>query len=176
MERFISLQSGVNLYIREAFVEDAERLHDFYKRVTAQTEFLITTPDEVFDVATEKQMIRIYRSQHNRLYLVAFVSSDLVGTLKIAGNRRKRTCHVAELSIAVDKEWRGLGIGSALMEEGLEWARKHGIERIELTVVDSNVRAMRLYEKFGFTVEGIKKKAVKLSDGYHDVYIMARLL
>ncbi len=176
MERFLKLKSGVNLFIREAFVEDAERLHDFYKKVTSETEYLITKPEEVFDVPTERQMIRIYRNQHNRLYLVALTSSNVVGTLKLAGNRRKRVEHVAELSIAVLKDWWGFGIGGALMESAIEWARGHGIERIELTVVDENERAIKLYEKFGFAVEGIKKKAAKLSTGYRDVYMMALLL
>ena len=62
------------------------------------------------------------------------------------------------------------------MEELISWARAVGVKRIELSVVEGNDRAIRLYEKFGFSLEGVKRKAVLLEDGYRNVLIMAKLL
>ncbi len=176
VDKFFTLKDGRGIFVREAFVEDAERLHEFYVKVTSETEFLITLPEEVFDVASERNLIRIYRSSYNRLYLIAFYSTQVIGTLKLAGNRRKRVAHVAELSIAVKKDFWGLGVGSILMQEAIEWAKEHEIKRIELTVVDSNERAIKLYKKFGFIEECRMKMATVLSDGFHDLILMAKLL
>ena len=175
IEEFFHLKSGKVVYMREARVEDADRLHAFYKLVTSETEYLITCPDEVLSPSEERALIRIYQNLFNRLYLVVFRGSEILATLKIAGARRKRMAHSGELSIVVKKAYWGQGIGKKLMETGLSWA-KGVLERVELNVVDSNERAIALYEKLGFKLEGIKKKAVKLSDGYHDIYMMAKLL
>jgi RimJ/RimL family protein N-acetyltransferase len=174
IEEFFSLKNGTIVHIREARVEDAERLHTFYKAVTAETEFLITKPNEVFSVMEERGLIRIYQSSYNRLYLVAFHGPEVIATLKIAGGRRKRLSHSGELSIAVRKKYWGQGLGRRLMELGLDWA-KDVLKRVELNVVDSNERAIKLYESMGFQVEGVKRKAVNLQDGFHDVYMMAKI-
>ncbi len=174
IEEFFRLKDGRVVHIRESRVEDAESLHAFYKAVTTETEFLITEPDEVLGVAEERALIKIYQNLFNRLYLVALYGSKIVATLKIAGARRKRMSHTGELSIAVRKDFWGQGLGRRMMELGLDWAE--GIlKRVELNVVDNNERAIKLYENLGFKLEGIKKRAVRLSDGFHDIYIMAKL-
>ena len=174
MDEFFRLKNGIVVLIREARVEDAERLHAFYRVVTSETEFLITKPDEIFSVSEERGLIRIYSSMRNRLYLVALHGSSVIASLKIAGERRKRLSHSGELSIAVRKDYWGQGLGRRMMEKALSWA-EGVLERVELNVVDSNERAIKLYESLGFVVEGVKRRAVKLSDGYHDIYIMAKL-
>ncbi len=168
------LESGI--VIREARIEDARKLVSFYKKVTSETEFLITEPDEVHDETQERYMIRVYTQEWNRLYLVALDGSKIVGSLKFAGNRRRRTSHTGEMSIAVLKEKWGLGIGTALMEELIEWARTVGILKIELEVMENNSRAIRLYEKFGFQIECIRKMAVKCSKGFCDILRMVKFL
>ena len=173
---FYRLKDGRNVFIREAFVEDAERLHEFYEKVTSQTPYLITKPEEVLDVYSERQLIKMYSSMDNRLYLVAFYAANVVGMLKLAGNRRKRVKHVAELSIAVLEDFQGVGLGSTLMKLSLEWARLHGIKRVELTVIEENRRAIRLYEKFGFQVEGRLKSYARLDERFVDALLMAKLL
>ncbi len=174
IEEFFRLKNGKVVYMREARVEDADRLHAFYKLVTSETEYLITCPDEVLSPSEERALIRIYENLFNRLYIVVFQGSDVLATLKIAGARRKRLSHSGELSIVVRRDYWGQGIGKKIMETGLLWAQSV-LSRVELNVVDSNERAITLYEKMGFKLEGIKKRAVKLSDGYHDIYIMAKL-
>ncbi len=173
---FFTIKDGRKIYMREAFVEDAERLHEFYKKVTSETEYLITKPSEVYDEFSERQLIRLYRSQSNRLYIVAFYAAEIIGTLKLAGNRRFRVRHVAELSIAVLRDFQGLGVGSGMMSEALNWAKEHGIIRVELTVVESNKRAIEFYKKFGFEIEGRLKSYAKLSTGFVDAFLMAKFL
>jgi RimJ/RimL family protein N-acetyltransferase len=61
---------------------------------------------------------------------------------------------VAELGMMVDSAWRGRGVGSALLQAGIEWARSAGAHKVALQHWPTNERAVALYDKFGFVEEG----------------------
>jgi len=111
------------------------------------------------------------------LNLVAELDGEVVGgaglhTVISAVRRR----HAMALSISVAKAVQGRGVGTELMRALLDYAdRWAGILRIELTVWADNERAIRLYRRFGFEVEG-RLRAYGLRDGrYDDVLAMARI-
>ncbi len=81
--------------------------------------------------------------------------------------------HVARLGIGVRAADRGKGLGSRLMEAALAEAVSLGMERVELGVFASNTRAAALYRRFGFRVEGVRRRARKLDGVYDDVIMMA---
>jgi RimJ/RimL family protein N-acetyltransferase len=56
------------------------------------------------------------------------------------------------------------------------WARERGFHRLELTVMTHNERAIRLYKKMGFEVEGVKKHSLFVNGEYVDEYYMAKLI
>ena len=61
-------------------------------------------------------------------------------------------------NIAVKSTERGKGIGTFLMSELISRAKNNGVSRMTLEVKDGNTNAIKLYEKFGFKVEGVRKK------------------
>ncbi|MDD1774854.1 MAG: GNAT family N-acetyltransferase [Methanobacterium sp.] len=61
-------------------------------------------------------------------------------------------CDFYLAGVAVDEEFRGQGVGSLLLEEGVNMARKRGCERVVLDVALDNPGAKRLYERIGFKV------------------------
>ena len=79
------------------------------------------------------------------------------------------------LQMGVRKDYRGQRIGTDLLNEALQEAKKRGLERVELGVYPSNLPAIRLYEKYKFVVEGRKKRARKLDGNYDDIIDMALL-
>ena len=60
-----------------------------------------------------------------------------------------------------------------MLDTTIKAAKAFGLEKVELEVYTSNTPAIKLYEKFGFVCEGIKKKARKLDREYYDVMIMS---
>lgn len=70
-------------------------------------------------------------------------------------------------------EFRGCGIGTALLREALPGARAFGFTRIELGYRGGNSRVAALYERFGFVREGVQRKAVRVDGVYEDLICMA---
>jgi len=75
--------------------------------------------------------------------------------------------------MGVHQDFRGRGLGQRLIDRTIADAKQKGLERIELEVFASNTPAIKLYEKVGFVVEGVKQKARKLDDIYDDLIEMA---
>ena len=59
----------------------------------------------------------------------------------------------------LNEEYRGCGMGKALLGELLEWARRQGASRVELQFIDGNEGARRFWEKTGF--QPYARKAVR---------------
>jgi putative acetyltransferase len=78
--------------------------------------------------------------------------------------------------MAVHDDFHGQGVGSALMAAMLELADNWlGLRRIELTVFADNAAGVRLYEKFGFAIEGTARRYAMRGGEYVDAYYMARV-
>ncbi|KEI84598.1 GNAT family N-acetyltransferase [Clostridium botulinum] len=101
--------------------------------------------------------------------------NKVVGVIGLNINSNPRTKHVAALGMMVHKAYQGTGIGKKLMSEILDLADNWlMLARIELGVFTDNEKAIKLYEKFGFKIEGTKKYAAIKNGRYADEYIMAR--
>ncbi|MHB9943459.1 GNAT family N-acetyltransferase [Clostridium sporogenes] len=116
---------------------------------------------------------------HNDHLLVAEIKEEdekkIVGVIGLNVNSNPRTRHTASLGIMVHKAYQGTGIGKKLMSEILDLADDWlMLVRIELGVFTDNEKAIKLYEKFGFKIEGTKKYAAIKNGRYADEYIMAR--
>ena len=104
---------------------------------------------------------------------VAVEGKRVVGWCDIIPMKGIDFSHCGGMGMGVHKDYRGQGLGTRLLETTLDAAKEFGIERVELEVYTSNTRAIRLYEKFGFMLEGIKKKARKLDGEYYFIKVMA---
>lgn len=111
------------------------------------------------------------------LFIVAKVDGKIVGNLDLVRyGKWPKTDHVRYLDMAVLDGFRSIGIGNALMDYSIAWAKTKGLEKIILEVFSTNDRAIELYKKFGFVVEGINKRSVKLSGVDADIIQMGLFL
>jgi ribosomal protein S18 acetylase RimI-like enzyme len=104
---------------------------------------------------------------------VALRGEEVIGWCDISPMRFEGFTHCGRLGMGVRKDFRRLGIGRRLIDRTIHTAREKGLERIELEVLASNTPAIRLYEKVGFVVEGVKKKTRKIDGAYDDLVGMA---
>jgi RimJ/RimL family protein N-acetyltransferase len=104
---------------------------------------------------------------------VAVAGSDLLGSLHVEPSSHG----YGELGMAIVREWRGRGVGSALMVAAIEWAREQGLHKLSLGVWPHNAAAIALYRKFGFVEEGRRVKQMRRqSSELWDVVDMGLLL
>jgi len=83
---------------------------------------------------------------------------------------------VGELLIYLHQDYLNKGLGTHMMAFALDLSRKKGMYRVSLQVVRDNTRAIHLYEKMGFALEGILKDSYFGVDGYyHDELQMAKI-
>jgi RimJ/RimL family protein N-acetyltransferase len=93
--------------------------------------------------------------------LVAVAGDEIVGSLHVERSR----FGFGELGMAVAREWRGRGVGSALLAAAIEWAREQGLHKLSLSVFPHNAAAIALYRKFGFADEGRRVKQFRRANG-----------
>ena len=99
-------------------------------------------------------------------YIVAEQDGKIVGHALLDPMPLEAISHVFRLTIVVHPSYLGQGIGTALMKDLMNWAKQNpGVEKIELLVRATNLRAIRMYSKLGFMEEGRFKKRIRLADG-----------
>jgi putative acetyltransferase len=111
------------------------------------------------------------------LLLVAELGGIAVGSAGLhPASPSVRRRHALMLGISVLPEAQGRGVGAALMAAMCDYADNwYGALRLELGVYTDNVRAIGLYQKFGFEIEGTLRCHALRNGQYTDTYTMARL-
>jgi RimJ/RimL family protein N-acetyltransferase len=105
--------------------------------------------------------------------VLAVDGDNVVGWCDVVRDWREGFRHGGHLGMGLVPQYRGRGIGERLARGAIEAAFAAGMERIELEVFSSNVAAIALYDKLGFALEGVKKRARKIDDAYDDNLMMA---
>lgn len=120
---------------------------------------------------------RLEQQSDSHYGLVACAAEEIVGSLGlVVPERSPRRWHVGQIGMAVHDEWQGRGIGTALLGAAVELAdRWLNLCRLELTVYVDNEPAIRLYEKFGFAIEGTFRRYSFRDGAFVDAHAMARL-
>lgn len=167
-EKTIVLKNGKTALLKSPEPGDGAKMLDYIKRAYGETEFLVRYPEEWDGVSVEgeEKWIKNGRDSRNDMKITCYVDAEIAGNCEIIFHTDKKTCHRAELAIAILEKYWGLGIGSAMFEELIAAARAHeGTEIVELKFVEGNERARALYEKFGFRIVSERPNAFKLRDG-----------
>jgi RimJ/RimL family protein N-acetyltransferase len=161
--------------IRSADQRDAPALVDLARAVGSEPEGWLVTTSEWRSVADERRYLKALRRYRDAaVYVAEMPSGELVGRLSLARDPHPGSSHVADLGLMVAKEYRRRGIGAALLEQAVEWARGNHVEKLELHVFPHNGAAIRLYERMGFEREGYRRRHYRRSDGdYVDAILMA---
>ena len=158
--------------IREIDKCEASMYFECLKKIDQETRFMMFEPDErQFD----ENLITSYLTNKDDLFVGAFSEHEIVGFLSAKRGSFRRIRHSAYIVIGIRQTFQRQGIGSKLFDKLDEWARKNQLKRLELTVEVSNTPAINLYEKQGFSIEGIKRKTMLVDGEFVDEYMMAKL-
>jgi RimJ/RimL family protein N-acetyltransferase len=171
-EPTIRVPEGV--VIRPAEPRDAASFHRMWSDII--DEGLVRSQEVSRPVRHYRMLFR--KSWTERGAWIAAVTPDgeVVGFLSATREEHPVTSHVATIGLGVRKDWRGKGIGGALVSESIRWSGSVGVQKIILSVYPSNTPAVALYRKFAFLEEGRLVNQSRKSYGYEDEILMGRWL
>ena len=157
--------------MRPARVGDLDRLVDLYEAVASEGRWIAGEAPVDRDARRTRFELAIERG--DAAVLVAEEDGRLVGSLGI----EVQAYGVAELGMMVAADRRGQGVGSALLEAAIEWARAAGAHKVSLQFWPHNEAAGALYRKFGFEDEGVLRRHYRRRNGeLWDAVVMGLLL
>lgn len=168
-----TLKNGAPLLIREAASADTRAVLDYVETVSGESDFLAFGPGE-FELgeAAERDVLQRYADSANQIYLLGVVDGAVAAALIFSAAQRSRLRHCGELGMSVRKRYWGLGVGGLMLDALIGWARAGEIRKLNLRVRTDNARAIGLYEKKGFKLEGTLRREMLLGGRYYDNHCM----
>jgi len=162
--------------VRLATPADAEAICRIYNQgiedriATLETE--LRTPDE------RRQWLATRSPRHP--VIVAEAESPAPETIAWASlnvfNARDAYRHVADISVYVERAWRGKGAGRVLLEKLDDLGRLQGFHKLVLSAFQFNTSGMALYERLGYRTVGIYREQGRLDGKWVDTIVMEKLL
>jgi len=172
--------------IRLAGPQDAGALLDLQSRLDAQSEFMLFEPGEREQDPARLRDRLLAQGQSGSFDLVAEAGDaeaghpetggGLAGWLAVDVLPARRARRTGYLVLGVDAAAAGRGIGRSLLTAAADEAARRGLARLELTVITGNLRALGLYLRCGFEVEGLRRQALVRGTVVTDEYYMGKLL
>lgn len=161
--------------IIEAQESDAQAISEHMKRASTETDFMLRYPDEmVSEEETQIQTILANIRNPDTFYLIVKYDDTIVGFAMLTSlSPCRRMAHRRGFGISLEKAHWNRGIGTRLMQACFAYARKNGVELIDLEVHTLNERASAFYRKQGFVERSRDSFALKNRDGsYYELISM----
>jgi RimJ/RimL family protein N-acetyltransferase len=158
--------------IRPLGEDEVETVLDLLDEVAAERRWIASEPP----IPRERWrggFARRIADEYSLLIGAVDAGGRLIGQLDAAARKDRP----AEIGMAVAADWRGRGVGTALMQSCVDWAHERGIHKLALQVWPHNEAAIRLYTRFGFEREGVLRAHYRRENGeLWDAIVMGRLL
>ena len=162
-----------DIVIRPATPDDAAAVAVIYNQGIEDR--IATLETELRSVDERRQWMAARGERHP--VIVAERAGSVVGWGSLNSfNPRRAYDHVVDLSLYVERAWRGRGVGRHLLARLVELARELGYHKMVLAAFPFNAGGMALYERMGFTTVGVYREQGLLDDKWVDVIVMERLL
>jgi L-phenylalanine/L-methionine N-acetyltransferase len=175
-ETVFTSKNGKKVNFRPELSTDTEMLWQMFSTLSANTVSNLVPP-------FTRERIESWTSNidyDEALAVVAVVEEKnvqrIVGTASLKFNQQEVFKHKAELGISVHDDYQNLGIGTALLNHMIAIAKMKELKKVWLIVNTKNDRAIYLYKKTGFEIEGTLRKETHLNGTYRDEYRMSLFL
>jgi phosphinothricin acetyltransferase len=159
---------------RAAESADAEAICRIYNQ---GIEDRLATLETALRTPEERRQWLTARSPRHPVIVAQTPAGEVVGwgSLNVF-NPRDAYRYVADLSVYVERGWRGKGVGSVLIGRLVDLGREHGFHKLVLSAFPFNAAGMALYARHGFRTVGVYKEQGVLDGRWVDTIVMERLL
>ncbi len=166
-------KDGSTVTIRPAKASDATQIVATAKEIVNEGTFI--QKEKVRTIDEEATFINEMNEKDN-MYVVIQLEDHVIGIARLIRGELEMKRHVGLFRTWLSTMGQGKGIGSRVMEYTLDWAEQHKLQKVVLTVFSKNVVAKKLYEKYGFVIEGVQKDQLCINGEFQDEVYMAYFL
>jgi ribosomal protein S18 acetylase RimI-like enzyme len=170
---------GLAFTVRQAHEGDIDGLSEVVRTVAEEGSYI--EAETVADVIDHERVVTRHNEVRSRVFFVATVgeSGDREGDGEITGwvhldmPEAEKLAHTAVLTVGIDPDYRGHGVGSALLQRGMDWARERGFEKLYNSIPSTNEGAIAFLEAHGWVTEAVRHDHYRVDDEYADEVMMA---
>lgn len=159
----ITLKDGRSIQIRSPKTGDGELVRDYLCKLGASTDFVLSFPGDIRPASAYEESIE--KAARGEFYSIAAIHPEdgsFIAHTSFIMSTRVKSAHNATLGTGVLPDWQGVGLGKWMLDRAIEDMRAHPkICKLELSLIDGNEVAQRMYERAGFEIEGRKRKSIK---------------
>lgn len=160
--------------ITQTTLEDAKEMLAYLKIIGGESHNLSFGEEGLpITIEQEQQHIQAIIDHPINCEWKVVMKDEIVGLASICAFPQKRMKHRAEISLSVRKSHWHMGIGRALLETIIHYAKtKEQLNLLWLEVIEDNTRAIAMYEAYGFTKAGYAKRYTCVNGSYYGAYLM----
>ncbi len=169
-------KNGAEITIRPAEPEDSCEIIDTIRSKALERSYVLM---EQYGSGedSEKDFIGGLDREKN-LLIVAASDEDVIGclaALQAGGGRQEETAHILHVGLHLREAFRGLGIGSKMLDYAIKWAKEKGYRKLEASIFTINRRSLTLFRKAGFREEGVRHQRIRMGKDYIDEVLMGKV-
>lgn len=171
----VSVADGKSVTLRSPEEDDAQRLIDYLDSVRRETPFLAVSPaDPLPTLEAERAWVRGLREGLG-VQIAADGEGEIIALCSVQMPAEQRLQHVGEIGMSIRAAWCGRGLGTLLMQELIAWAQAaEHVDVLTLSLHGDNTRALRLYQRSGFVIDGRRPWHIMRNSVYVDQMVMSR--
>jgi RimJ/RimL family protein N-acetyltransferase len=175
--KIIKARNGEEITLRPAELVDSCEIINTV-RSTALERSYVLMEHYGKNIETEKQYISGLDRSKN-LLMVAVAGVNVIGclaALQADAGRSESTAHILHVGLHLREAYRGLGIGAGMLAYAEAWALEQGFRKLEASIFTGNKRSLHLFNRAGFTEEGVRKLRVRVGNDYLDEVLVGKIL
>lgn len=175
--KIFQAKNGEKITLRPGEVNDSCGILDTIRSHAVERSYILMDHYGKKIESEEQYISGLDRS--NNLFVVAVAGDNVVGclaALQADAGQWERTAHVLHVGLHLRESYRGLGIGSEMLAYAEIWALERGFKKLEASIFTGNKRSLRLFNRAGFTEEGIRKIRVRVDNKYLDEVLVGKIL
>jgi ribosomal protein S18 acetylase RimI-like enzyme len=157
--------------IRPARQEDFEGLVETIRNVTADDTYVVA--ESIAERLLYEDTVQRHNRVEARVFFVATTDGEVIGWTHLDLPQVEKLKRTAQLTVGVREEYRGNGVGSQLLERGLDWAAANGYQKVYNSVPTTNDEALAFLEANGWDTEGVRQDHYTIDDKSVDEVMMA---
>ncbi len=161
------------LSIRPATANDILRITDIYNDAILNTTATFDTETKT----VEERMQWFLHHDEKHPVIVAEIESQVIGFASLSKwSDRCAYDGTAEVSVYIDRNHRGKGVGKRMVEVIALEGERAGLTNLISRITEGNLSSIHIHEQLGFEHIGVMKKAGKKFDRFLDVHLMQKLI